>query len=47
MGSNKGFWAVSPWGIHFFLAGIAVYTNLQLAKTWAKARGGCRRPEVR
>ena len=46
MGSNRGFWAVSPWGIHFFLAGIAVYTNLQWAKTWAKARGACRRRYV-
>jgi hypothetical protein len=35
---------VSPWEIHFFLkAEIAAYTNLQWAKTWAKARWACRR----
>ena len=28
------------------MAGIAVYTNLQWAKTWAKARGACRRRYV-
>jgi hypothetical protein len=40
---------VSPWENHFFgwdslfLAEIAVYTNLQWAKTGARARGPCRR----
>jgi hypothetical protein len=28
------------------LAEMAVYTNLQWAKTWAKARGACRRRRV-
>jgi hypothetical protein len=30
---------VSPWENHFFLAEIAVYTNLQWEKTGARARG--------
>jgi hypothetical protein len=34
---------VSPWEIHFFWAGIAVYTNRPWEKTWAKAQGACRR----
>jgi hypothetical protein len=39
---------VSPWGIHFFWAGIAVYTLYKpaVAKTGAKARGACRRRYV-
>jgi hypothetical protein len=32
-----------PWENHFFFAEIAAYTNLQWAKTEARARGGCRR----
>jgi hypothetical protein len=34
---------VSQWEIHFFFRPRQLYTNLQWAKTGAKARGGCRR----
>jgi hypothetical protein len=42
MGSKRRTWVVSPWEIHFFWL-RQLYTNLQWAKTWVKARGACRR----
>jgi hypothetical protein len=37
---------VSPWEIHFILGLRQLYTNLQWAKTGAKARGAGRRRHV-